>query len=194
MLCRFATMEGVLALIRLYQKFTFSLNEAKHGGRPLEQQSLITLMPKVSLALGCGQASRTDCASRATPLTGGFYIIKCLGYRAAPSCFRNACHCSLGMVIVSVCRTLTSWGEISQQNVLAEHAADGHSGIITESSNSSHALASISCISAGAQLSYPASNSTHLIRYHGVQAGHSVVVMKDSQKLCKHKHHATDCL
>ena len=42
-------MEGVLALIRLYQKFTFSLNEAKHGGRPLEQQSLITLMPKVSL-------------------------------------------------------------------------------------------------------------------------------------------------
>ena len=45
---RFATMEGVLALVRLYQKYTFSLNEQRHGGRPLEHESLITLMPKVS--------------------------------------------------------------------------------------------------------------------------------------------------
>ena len=44
---RFATMEGILALVRLYQKFTFTLNEKKHGGRPLEYESLITLMPKV---------------------------------------------------------------------------------------------------------------------------------------------------
>lgn len=43
---RFATMEGILALVRLYQKFTFTLNEKKHGGRPLEYESLITLMPK----------------------------------------------------------------------------------------------------------------------------------------------------
>ena len=41
-------MEGVLALVRLYQKYTFSLNEQRHGGRPLEHESLITLMPKVS--------------------------------------------------------------------------------------------------------------------------------------------------
>ena len=49
--CRFATMEGVLALVRLYQKYTFSLNEHIHGGRPLEHESLITLMPKVSSAV-----------------------------------------------------------------------------------------------------------------------------------------------
>ncbi len=45
--CRFATMEGVLALVRLYQRFTFTLNDQKHGGKPLEHESLITLMPKV---------------------------------------------------------------------------------------------------------------------------------------------------
>ena len=44
---RFATMEGISALVRLYHKFTFTLNEKKHGGRPLEYESLITLMPKV---------------------------------------------------------------------------------------------------------------------------------------------------
>lgn len=43
---RFATMEGVVALVRLYQQFTFSVNQEKHGNKPLEQQSLITLMPK----------------------------------------------------------------------------------------------------------------------------------------------------
>ncbi|KAL3142384.1 hypothetical protein ABBQ38_002720 [Trebouxia sp. C0009 RCD-2024] len=43
---RFATMEGILALVRLYQCFTFSLDDARHGGRPLEHESLITLMPK----------------------------------------------------------------------------------------------------------------------------------------------------
>ena len=42
-------MEGVLALVRLYQRFTFSLNEQKHAGKPLEYESLITLMPKVRL-------------------------------------------------------------------------------------------------------------------------------------------------
>lgn len=40
-------MEGVVALVRLYQQFTFSLDQDKHGNKPLEQQSLITLMPKV---------------------------------------------------------------------------------------------------------------------------------------------------
>ena len=45
---RFAMMEGILALVRLYQRFTFSLNEGRHAGRPLEHESLITLMPKVS--------------------------------------------------------------------------------------------------------------------------------------------------
>ena len=40
-------MEGVLALVRLYQRFTFTLNDQKHGGKPLEHESLITLMPKV---------------------------------------------------------------------------------------------------------------------------------------------------
>lgn len=45
--CRFATMEGVLALVRLYQRFTFTVNDQKHGGKPLEYESLITLMPKV---------------------------------------------------------------------------------------------------------------------------------------------------
>lgn len=49
--CRFATMEAVLALVRLYQRYTFSLNDQRHGGRPLEHESLITLMPKVSSAL-----------------------------------------------------------------------------------------------------------------------------------------------
>lgn len=44
-------MEGVLALVRLYQRYTFSLNEQRHGGRPLEHESLITLTPKVSCAL-----------------------------------------------------------------------------------------------------------------------------------------------
>lgn len=44
---RFATMEGGLALVRLYQQFTFTLNEHRHGGKPLEHVSLITLMPKV---------------------------------------------------------------------------------------------------------------------------------------------------
>lgn len=39
-------MEGVLALVRLFQRFTFSLNNQKHGGKPLEHESLITLMPK----------------------------------------------------------------------------------------------------------------------------------------------------
>ncbi|KAA6428951.1 MAG: cytochrome P450 [Trebouxia sp. A1-2] len=43
---KFATMEGVLALVRLYQRFTFTLNDQKHGGKPLEHESLITLMPK----------------------------------------------------------------------------------------------------------------------------------------------------
>lgn len=43
---KFATMEGVLALVRLFQRFTFSLNDQKHGGKPLEHESLITLMPK----------------------------------------------------------------------------------------------------------------------------------------------------
>lgn len=41
------TLEGVLALVRLFQRFTFSLNDQKHGGKPLEHESLITLMPKV---------------------------------------------------------------------------------------------------------------------------------------------------
>ena len=49
--CRFATMEGIVGLVRLFQQFTFSLNEAKHGNKPLEQQSLITLMPKVICSL-----------------------------------------------------------------------------------------------------------------------------------------------
>ncbi|DBA91062.1 TPA: hypothetical protein ACH3X2_004165 [Trebouxia sp. C0005] len=43
---KFATMEGVLTLVRLYQRFTFTLNDQKHGGKPLEHESLITLMPK----------------------------------------------------------------------------------------------------------------------------------------------------
>ena len=40
-------MEGVLALVRLYQQFKFALNDERHGSRPLEHESLITLMPKV---------------------------------------------------------------------------------------------------------------------------------------------------
>lgn len=48
---RFATMEGVLALVRLYQRYTFSLNAQRHGEGPLEHESLITLMPKVNTAL-----------------------------------------------------------------------------------------------------------------------------------------------
>ena len=50
---RFATMEGVLALVRLYQRFTFTLNDQKHGGKPLEHESLITLMPKVQHKHAC---------------------------------------------------------------------------------------------------------------------------------------------
>lgn len=46
-------MEGVLALVRLYQKYTFSLNAQRHGDWPLEHESLITLMPKVSAAALC---------------------------------------------------------------------------------------------------------------------------------------------
>ncbi|KAL3152434.1 hypothetical protein ABBQ32_001484 [Trebouxia sp. C0010 RCD-2024] len=53
---RFAMMEGILALVRLYQRFTFSLNEGRHAGRPLEHESLITLMlcvQKLNFAGSC---------------------------------------------------------------------------------------------------------------------------------------------
>lgn len=60
-------MEGVLALVRLYQQFKFALNEQKHGGRPLEHESLITLMPKVSdhMLTTC---TLTDCNCCCTPV------------------------------------------------------------------------------------------------------------------------------
>ncbi|KAL0031537.1 hypothetical protein WJX77_005935 [Trebouxia sp. C0004] len=51
---KFATMEGVLVLLRLYRRFTFTLNDQKHGRKPLEHESLITLMPmEMSMLLLC---------------------------------------------------------------------------------------------------------------------------------------------
>ena len=57
---RSATMEGVLALVRLFQRFTFSLNDQKHGGKPLEHESLSTLMPKVRRMLQRSQTLVTN--------------------------------------------------------------------------------------------------------------------------------------
>ena len=54
-------MEGVLALVRLYQRFTFTLNDQKHGGRPLEHESMITLMPKVQHKHASPSHSNNNC-------------------------------------------------------------------------------------------------------------------------------------
>lgn len=44
--CRFAMEESILTLVRLAQKFTFSLDAEKHGNGCLLHSSLITYMPR----------------------------------------------------------------------------------------------------------------------------------------------------
>jgi cytochrome P450 len=43
---KFAMEEGVLTLVRLLQNFSFSLDAAKHGGKRLQHNSLITYSPR----------------------------------------------------------------------------------------------------------------------------------------------------
>ena len=38
--------EGIIALVRLLQRFTFYLDAAKHGGKRLQHNSLITYSPR----------------------------------------------------------------------------------------------------------------------------------------------------